>query len=285
MKLFKFIGTAIILAVLCAAIALTLLAGTLRFLALNPDYFKTFMPTKSYCDRMRAALSDDLDHVALLYGLEEGAFSEVVTDESIQSYTNTLIDALYAKDAKAPLELPAYPAEGFRRYLAANTSFPAGGINDCAEDAAQAVTEDLSAINTALLIEPFLKLRDHTFSRSSLVLFVAGILLTIVMLIFLSMLYTGKSKRTGAVLRTGGCFMGVTLVFVPVMQFLLFGYVERLNITASAFRTILTGYLNTFLYGWFIVLAALELLTFLLLLVAIVRATRKKRSGKSGKNA
>ena len=277
MRFFRFIGTAIVMIVLCAAIALTLTAGALRFIALNPDYVKTFLPTKSYCEQMRKDLSGDLDHVALLYGLPDGAFSEVVTDESIQSYTNTLIDALYAEDAKSPLDLPAYPADGFRSYLRANTSFSPDGIDDCAEDAAQAVTEDLSAINTPLLIEPFLKLRDHTFSRSSLVLFVAGILLTIVMLIFLKMLYMGKAKRTGAVLRWGGCFMGTTLVFVPVMQFILFGYVERLNITASAFRTILTGYLNAILYGWFIVLAALELLTFLLLLVAIVRANRKKK--------
>lgn len=285
MKLFKFIGTAIVLAILCAAIALTLLSGALRFIVLNPDYIKTFLPTKSYCEKMRDVLTDDLDHVALLYGLPEGTFSTVVTDESIKDYTNKLIDALYAKDAKAPLDLPAYPADGFRSCLKANTAFSAEGVNDCAEDAAQAVTEDLSAINTKLLIEPFLKLRNHTFSRSSLVLFVAGILLVIVMLIFLSMLYYGKGKRSGAVLRTGGCFMGVTLVFVPVMQFILFGYVERLNITASAFRTMLTGYLNVILYGWFIVLAALELLTFLLLLVAAARAARKKRSIKSRKNA
>ena len=224
--------------------------------------------------------TDDLDHVALLYGLPDGAFSEVVTDDSIISYTDTLIDALYAEDAKSPLELPAYPADGFRSCLRANTSFSPEGIDDCAEDAAQAVTEDLGAINTPLLIEPFLTLKNHTFSRSSLVLFVAGLLLTVVMLIFLKMLYMGKAKRTGAVLRWGGCFMGTTLVFVPVMQFILFGYVERLNITASAFRTILVGYLNTILYGWFIVLAALELLMFLLLLIAIVRASHGKKAKK-----
>ena len=277
MKFFKFIGTAIILIVLCAAIALTLTAGALRFMALNPGYFKMFLSTKTYCDDMRKNLSEDLDHIALLYGLPEGAFSEVVTDESIRSYTNTLIDALYAPDAKAPLELPAYPSDGFKSYLRANTAFDPRGIDDCAEDCAQAVTEDLSAINTPLVIGPFLTLRNHTFSRTSLVLFGAGILLSIVMLIFLRMLYMGKAKRTGAVLRKGGCFMGVTLVFVPVMQFILFGYTERLNITASAFRTILTGYLNTLLYGWFFVLLALELLTFLLLLIAIARAARQKK--------
>lgn len=277
MKFFRFIGTMIVLCILCAAIALTLTAGALRFIALNPAYLRTFLPTKSFCAAMREDISDDLDHVALLYGLPEGAFDAVVTDESITSYTNTLIDALYAKDAKVPLDLPAYPADGFKAYLRANTAFAPQGIDDCAEDCAQAVTEDLSAVNTPLLIEPFLKLRDHTFSRASLVLFVAGILLSAVMLIFLRMMYMGKSKRTGAVLRCGGCFMGVTLVFVPVMQFILFGYVERLNVAASAFRTILAGFFNTILYGWFIVLLALELLTFLLLLAAIVRAAHGKK--------
>ena len=218
MKLFKFIGTAIVLILLCASIALTLTAAALRFIVLNPDYLKTFMPTKSYCAEMRERLKDDLDHVALLYGLPESAAEEVVTDEAIQNYTVTLIDALYAEDAKAPLELPAYPADGFKSYLREHTAFSEEGIRDCAEDLAQAVTEDLSAINTALLIEPFLKLKNHTFSRSSLVLFAAGLLLSIVMLVFLSMLYYGKGKRTGAVLRVGGCFMGVTTVFVPVMQ-------------------------------------------------------------------
>ena len=277
MKVFKFIGTAIILVILCAAIVLTLTAGALRFMALNPAYIKAFMPQKTYCAEMRENLADDLDHVALLYGLDEGTFSAVVTDDAIRDYTNMLIDALYAPDAKAPLELPAFPADGFRSYLRANTAFPAEGVDDCAEDAAQAVTEDLSAINTPLLVEPFLRLRNHTFSRASLVLFIAGALLVIVMLIFLGMLYMGKSKRAGAVLRWGGCFMGVTVVFVPVMQFLLFGYVGRLNISVSAFRTILTGYLNTILQGWFFILLALEILTFLLLLIAAFRAGRRKK--------
>lgn len=279
MKFFKAIGTAVLLAALCASIVLTLAAGAVRFLILNPSYLKTFMPTESYCTEMRERLSDDLDHIALLYGLPEGAFREVVTDASVRSYTNTLIDALYAEDAKAPLDLPAFPADGFSAYLRANTTFSEQGIQDCAEDCAQAVTEDLAAINTPLVIEPLLTLREHTFSKSSLVLFIAGLLLSILMLIFLKMLYLGKSKRAGAVVLSGGCFMGVTLVFVPVMQFILFGYVGRLNISPSAFRTILSGYLNTILYGCFLILLVLEVLTFLLLLISIIRASRKKRSG------
>lgn len=277
MKALKAIGTALILLVLCAAIVLTLVSGAAKFLATNPSYLKTFLPTKSYCAEMRERLSDDLDHIALLYGLEEGSLSEVVTDDAIRSYTNAMIDALFAENATAPLELPSFPKEGFADYIRARTAYSEQGVADFAEDCAQAVTEDLSAINTALVIEPFLRFRENTFTRSALILFFAGILLVILMCIFLKLMYMGRSKRTGAVVLWGGCFMGITLVFVPVMQFLLFDYVGRLNISVSAFRTILTGFLNTILYGWFFVLLALELLTVLLLIVAIARASRRKK--------
>ena len=277
MKALKAIGTALILLVLCAAIVLTLVSGAAKFLATNPSYLKTFLPTKSYCAEMRERLSDDLDHIALLYGLEEGSLSEVVTDDAIRSYTNAMIDALFAENATAPLELPSFPKDGFADYIRARTAYSEQGVADFAEDCAQAVTEDLSAINTALVIEPFLRFRENTFTRSALILFFAGILLVILMCIFLKLMYMGRSKRTGAVVLWGGCFMGITLVFVPVMQFLLFDYVGRLNISVSAFRTILTGFLNTILYGWFFVLLALELLTVLLLIVAIARASRRKK--------
>ena len=277
MKALKAIGTALILLVLCAAIVLTLVSGAAKFLAANPSYLKTFLPTKSYCAEMRERLSDDLDHIALLYGLEEGSLSEVVTDDAIRSYTNAMIDALFAENATAPLELPSFPKDGFADYIRARTAYSEQGVADFAEDCAQAVTEDLSAINTALVIEPFLRFRENTFTRSALILFFAGILLVILMCIFLKLMYMGRSKRTGAVVLWGGCFMGITLVFVPVMQFLLFDYVGRLNISVSAFRTILTGFLNTILYGWFFVLLALELLTVLLLIVAIARASRRKK--------
>ena len=277
MKVLKAIGTALILLVLCAAIVLTLVSGAAKFLATNPSYLKTFLPTKSYCAEMRERLSDDLDHIALLYGLEEGSLSEVVTDDAIRSYTNAMIDALFAENATAPLELPSFPKDGFADYIRARTAYSEQGVADFAEDCAQAVTEDLSAINTALVIEPFLRFRENTFTRSALILFFAGILLVILMCVFLKLMYMGRSKRTGAVVLWGGCFMGITLVFVPVMQFLLFDYVGRLNISVSAFRTILTGFLNTILYGWFFVLLALELLAVLLLIVAIARASRRKK--------
>ncbi len=283
MKFFKAIGTVLILAVLCAAIVLTLTAGALRFIVLNPAYLKAFMPTKTYCSEMRERLSEDLDHIALLYGLEEGTLSEVVTDEAIREYTNGMIDALYAENAQAPLALPDFPKEGFKAYLRAHTAYSEQGIEDFSEDCAQAVTEDLASINAKLLIEPFLQFRENPICRSSLILFVAGLLLTVLMFIFLKLMYMGSSKRAGSVVIWGGTFMGVTLVFVPVMQFILFGYVERLNISISAFRTILTGFLNTVLYGWFLALLALELLSVLLLIIAIARAAHGKKKSKKGR--
>lgn len=280
MKFFKVIGTAILLILLCASIALTLASGALRFLVLNPAYIKTFLPTETYCAEMRDRLSEDLEHVALLYGVDGDALSEVVTDDAIRAYTNRMIDALYAENAKAPLALPAFPADGFAAYARAHTNFGDEGVRDFSEDCAAAVTEDLSAINSDLIVKPFLEFRNNTFGKTSLVLFVAGLLLTVILLIFLRMMYTGPSRRAGTVVIRGGMFMGITVVFVPVMQFLLFGYVERLNISISAFRTTLTGFLNTILYGFFLVLLALELLSFLLLLIAIARAAHGKKAKK-----
>ena len=281
MKLIKGIGTALVLAILCASLALALTAGPVRFFALNPAYLKTFVPTRSYCEEMRARISDDLDHVALLYGLESGALSDVVTDESIRSYTSDMIDALFSETTATQLDLPPYPADGFAEYLREHTAYSEKAIADFSEDCAAAVTEDLSAINATLLVSAFTSFRDGTLAKASPVLFGGGVLLALLMCIILKLLYTGKSRRAGGVILWGGCFMGVTLVFVPVMQFLLFDYVGRLNISISAFRTILTGLLYTVLYGWFIVLLALFVFCTLMLIIAIVRASRKKRSRKA----
>ena len=284
MKLIKGIATLIVLVVLVSAIAVMLAAGLIRFVAMNPLYLKTFMPSKSYCAELHARISDDLDHVALLYGFGEGELGDLVTDDAIRAYTNATIDALYGRTGTEALQLPTYPADAFAAYARAHTSYSEQGVKDFSEDCATAVQEDLASIDVDLITGRFAALRETSVVKYSLVLFFAGLLLALLMLIFLRLMYLGRSKRAGTVVIRGGLFMGVTLVFVPVMQFLLFGYVDRLNVSVSAFRTILTGYLNTILYGWFVVLLALEVLTALLLLVAVIRAS-KKRSGKSGKNA
>lgn len=277
MRFLRGIGTLIVLIVLCFALVLTLVAGPLRFIVLNPTFLKTFVPSQSYCEEMRLRISDDLDHVALLYGIESGALAEVVTDDSIRAFTDALIDALFLQENTSSLNLPAYPSEGFAAYLREHTAYSDNAIRDFSEDCAAAVTEDLSAIDASLLVSKFTAFRDSMLVNMLPILFGAGVALTILMSVILKLMYLGPSHRAGSVLLWGGYFMGVTLVFVPVMQFLLFDYVGRLNITVSAFRTILTGLLYTALYGWFIVLLALFALVSLFLLIATIRAARRKR--------
>lgn len=277
MRLLRGIGTLIALTVLCAALMLTLVAGPLRFIALNPAYLKTFVPSRDYCEEMRQRISDDLDHVAILYGLENGELTDLVTDDSIRAYTGTLIDALFAPENTDSLHLPSYPAERFAEYLREHSAYSDKAIEDFSEDCAAAVTEDLSAIDASLLISKFTTFRDSMFVNMLPILFGAGVALTILMCSIIRLLYVGTSKRAGSVLMWGGCFMGVTLVLVPVTQFLLFDYVGRLNITVSAFRTILSGLLYTVLYGWLIVLLALFLFVALFLTIAILRAARTKK--------
>ena len=276
MKAVRAIGTAIVLTVLCAALALTLVAGGARFFALNPQYLKTFVPTKSYCEQLRENLAEDLDHVALLYGLEAGSLTDVVTDESIRAYTCELIDALFDRNTTTELTLSDYPKDGFEAYLRAHSAYSEKAIADFAEDCAAAVTEELSAVNATLLVQQFSAFRDGPIAKSSILLFAGGAVLSILMIVIIRLMYLGKARRAGAVVLWGGCFMGVTLVFVPVMQFLLFDYIGRLNLSVSAFRTILTGLLYTTLYGFFIVLAVLLFVSTLLLLLAIIRASRRK---------
>lgn len=277
MRLLRGIGTLIALMVLCAALMLTLVAGPLRFIALNPAYLKTFVPSRDYCEEMRQRISDDLDHVAILYGLENGELTDLVTVDSIRAYTGTLIDALFAPENTDSLHLPSYPAERFAEYLREHSAYSDKAIEDFSEDCAAAVTEDLSAIDASLLISKFTTFRDSMFVNMLPILFGAGVALTILMCAIIRLLYVGTSKRAGSVLMWGGCFMGVTLVLVPVTQFLLFDYVGRLNITVSAFRTILSGLLYTVLYGWLIVLLALFLFVALFLTIAILRAARTKK--------
>ena len=277
MRLLRTLGTALVLLILCASLVLTLVAGPLRFMALNPAFLKTFVPTTSYCEEMRARVSEDLDHVAILYGLESGVLNDVVSDESIKTYTSALIDAMFAQETTDSLNLPAYPTDGFAAYLKAHSSYSDKAIEDFSQDCAAAVTEDLSAIDASLLVSNFTRFRDSMFVNLLPILFGAGLALTVLMCAIMKLLYAGTSKRAGSVLMWGGCFMGITLVLVPVSQFLLFDYVGRLNITPSAFRTILTGLLYTSLYGWLIVLLALFVLVTLFLALAIVRAARKKK--------
>ncbi len=275
MKVLRGIGTVILLLVLVAAIALTLVTGLVRFVAMNPAFVKTFMTTDGYCAEMRARLSDDLDHVALLYGFEEGELTKLVKDSAIRSYTNDMIDALYAAEETDTLALPPFPTAEFEAYAREKASFDEQGVRDFAEDCAKAIEEDLAAINIDLIVGRFTALHSSSLVKWSLVLFAAGLLLTIVMIVFLKLLYAGESRRTGSVVVWGGCYMGVTSVFVPVLLLLVKDYVGRLKV-ANACRTVLTGYLNTILYGWFFVLLTLEILVILFSIIAVIRASKRR---------
>ncbi len=276
MKVIRGIGTIIVLALLIAAIVLTLAVGLVRFIAVNPAFLKTFLPTDDYCAELRSLVSEDLDHVALQYGFEEGELGKLLKNKTIRAYTNDMIDAFFAAEDAADLKLPKYPTEAFEALARERSDFDAQGVSDFAEDCARAVEEDLAAINVPEIVGWFTTLKNHQLMRWSLPLFVAGALLSIVMIVFLKLMYAGGSGRFGSVVVMGGLFMGITLVFVPVMQFLLFDYVGRLKLTASAFRTVLTGYLNTVLYGWFFVLLTLEILVILFSIIAVIRASRRR---------
>lgn len=276
MKAIRGIGTIIVLAVLIAAIVLTLAVGLVRFVAMNPAFLKTFLPTDGYCEELRARITEDLDHVALLYGIEEGKLGGLIRNSTIRVYTGEMIDAFFAAEDAADLKLPNYPTETFEAFAREQTGFDAQGVSDFSEDCAKAVEEDLAAIDIPEIVGSFTELRNHQLMKWSLPLFVAGALLTIVMIAFLKLMYAGGSGRFGSVVVMGGLFMGVTIVFVPVMQFLLFDYVGRLKLTASAFRTVLTGYLNTVLYGCFFVLLTLEILMILFSIIAVIRASKRR---------
>lgn len=275
MKVLKGIATVLILTVLCAALALTLVAGLVRFIALNPSFVKTFMPTDSFCAELRARISDDLDHIALQAGFEEGKLGKLVTNKAIRSYTGRVIDALYENKDGTTLQMPAYPTDDFEQFAREHTNFSEQGVQHFAEDCATAVEEDIAALNNESLIGMFTSFRNNRIVKWSIVLFIAGLMLSMLMVVFLRLLFLGEAKRAGSVVIWGGLFMGVTVVFVPVMQLLLFDYIGRLKISVSAFRTVLTGYLSTILYGWFFILLALEILTILGSVIAVILASRK----------
>lgn len=284
MKFWKGLGSLVLIVLLLATISIGLFSGLFRFIVANPAYLKTFLPTKSYCDELRAHISEDLEHVALLYGLEDDALYEVVTDADLCAFTVTMIDALYAAETNEAVTLPVYSPEPFRAYLSDKTAWSEQAVTDCSEDCAAAVTEALHAVNFDLVVGIFAAMNSSPLYRLSPLLCICCLLLTVLLLVFLSTMH-GKSPNTRRILCWGSLFMGTNIVFVPVMQFLLFDYIGRLNITVSAFRTTLAGMLNTILYGCLIVLLAFLVLSLIGLLVSIGLSCRRKKPKKSEKNA
>lgn len=276
MKPLKVFGTLLLCLLLLCSTVLTLASGLLSFVVLRPAFYKAFVPSKAYCDELRARIGENLDHVAILYGLDEGALTDVVTDADIRAYTAALTDALFDSGTTDTLALPPYPAEGFADYLRAHTSYSEQAVSDFSEDCAASVTGDLSAVDVGLLVSGVSRIRSSRLASLAPVLFLAAFVFGCALIALLLAVHT-HSPRAGRVAVLGALFMGLTVVFVPLSQFWLFDYIGRLNISISAFRTILSGFLNTALYGCLAVSGALLLVVSLLLLLACRSAARPHR--------
>lgn len=284
MKFWKGLASLVLIVLLLCTVSIGLFSGLFRFVAANPAYLKTFLPTQSYCDELRARIGENLEHIALLYGLEDNALYEVVTDTDIRVFTEAMIDAFYSAESADSVVLPVYDPSPFREYLAARTALSEQAISDFSEDCAAAVTEDLHAVNLDLVLNLFVSMTHSPVYRFSPILCCSCVLLTVLLLVFLNTMHS-RAKNTRRILSWGSLFMGTSIVFVPVMQFLLFDYIGRLNISVSAFRTILSGMLNTVLYGCLVILLVLTVLFLVGLLVSIGLACRRKKPKKTEKYA
>lgn len=282
MKFGKAVGTVVLCLLLCFSTALLLGTSLLRLVVLNPAFYKAFAVTPAYCAELRTRIGENLDHVAILYGLDEGALNDVVTDEDIAAYTDALIDALFDDATTDTLALPPYPTEGFAAYLDAHTAYSEQAIRDFSEDCAASVYEDLSAVNVGLFVSGVTRVRTSRLALLSPVLAAAALLLTGVLIALVKTVHS-ETPRIGRVAVWGGLFMGVSTLFVPLSEFWLFDYIDRLNLSISAFRTILSNLLKTALYGSLAALGALLAVTLLLLIVACAIAARpvkRKRSAR-----
>ncbi|MBR0425077.1 MAG: hypothetical protein IJK01_03025 [Clostridia bacterium] len=276
MKLGKAIGTVVLSLLLLFSSSIFLASGLLTFVVLNPNYYKAFVATKTYCSELRDRIGENLDHVAILYGVEEGVLKDVVTDDQICAYTAAMVDALFAESTTDALEIPAYPKEGFAEYLRAHSTYSEKAIEDFSEDCASSVTEDFAALDVGLIVSGFSRIRNSRLASLAPILCLATFVLTAI-LILMSATAFSEERSIGGVVIWGGLFLGVSTVLVPLAEFWLFDYVGRLNLSIGAFRTILTGLLNTALYGCLSVLGALLIGTFVFLAVFAAIAARGKQ--------
>lgn len=276
----KAVGTVLLCVLILFSSAVMLVSGLLTFVVMNPNYYKAIVPNRMYCDELRARIGENLDHVAILYGLQEGELSEVVTDADIRAYTAALVDALFREQTTDSLTLPAYPTEGFAAYLKAHTAYSDQAIKDFSEDCAASVGEDLAALDVNLIVSGFTRLRTSRLAQLAPILMIASTALTGI-LIAMTCAVLAEERRARGVTVWGGLLLGTATVFVPLSQFWLFDFVGRLNIDISAFRTILTGLLNAALYGCLAVLGVLMAAEIVLLIASCLRKPHKKRRAKA----
>lgn len=282
MKLSKAFGTLILTALIILGVFLALASSLFSFMVLNPAFLKAFVPSGSYCTEMREQLGKNLDHIALLYGLDEGSLSGIVSDEEINAFTKMSIDRLFGNDPGT--QCLSYPKEPFSDYLRTHTAYSEQAAADFSEDCAESVTKDLLSLNTDIISQAADTVLSSRLVKLSPVLSVASILLVFVLSL---MMRTVHSERlsVSSLCTAGGFFCGAAAVFVPLTVFWLFDYIGRLNIAVSPVRTALTGLLGTMLYGCLAASGLIVLISFLILLVSCVFAAKGKAPAKKPEKA
>lgn len=279
MKFSKALGTLILTCLITLATFLSLVCALLSFMVLNPLFLKTFVPSGTYCMEMRGQIGKNLDHIALLYGLEDGVLSDIVSDVEIRSFTKFSIDKLFTGETGTTEDL-SFPKEPFSDYLRDHTAYSEQAAADFSEDCSQSVTQDLLSLNTDIISSAAGTVLSSRLARLSPVLCAASVMLMFVLTLMMRTVHSDR-RSVSSLCVSGGFFLGASAVFVPLVVFWLFDYIGRVNIALSPIRTALTGLLNTMLYGCLAVSGTLVLVSFLILLVSSVFAA--KGSGKSAK--
>lgn len=279
MKLSKAVGTLILTCLITLGVFLALISSLFRFLVLNPAFLKTVVPSRSYCAEMREQIGKNLDHIAILYGLNEGSLSGVVTEEEIQSFTEFSIDRLFGRTEGTDL---SYPEKPFSDYLREHTAYSEQAAADFSEDCAESVTQDLLSLNTDIISSAADAVRSSRFAKLSPVLSAASILLVFVLSMMMRTVHTER-RSVSSLCTAGGYFCGASAVFVPLTVFWLFDYIGRMNIAVSPVRTALTGLLSAMLYSCMAISGAIVLISFLVLFISSVFAARKKTPPVKGK--
>ncbi|MDO4543436.1 MAG: hypothetical protein Q4C01_02685 [Clostridia bacterium] len=275
MKAVRTILTAILVPLLVVSTALTLFSGVMRFAVLNPEYYKKHLADEDYCAEMQEHLNDDLGYIAILYGLDEQEVSELVTDEDIRAYTAEYIDAVFARSDPSETFTPAeYPYNAFLNYVLSNTNVSFEAAEDFAYDCAEAVQNDLWAVNQEMILNSVTFLQSSSIVTELTALFTLLLLLTLGLSVIVFCVYIGRI-RSGLVALFGSYFCGGSIIFAPLLVFILKGYTERLNIAVSPYRTQLVGILQTILKGGAVVTGLVVAVS--LIVIAICIFTKKKR--------
>ena len=282
MKLSKAFGTLILTALIILGVFLALASSLFSFLVLNPAFLKAFVPSGSYCAEMREQLGKNLDHIALLYGLDEGSLSGIVSDEEIRTFTKLSIDRMFGNDSKA--QDLSYPKEPFSDYLRTHTAYSEQAAADFSEDCAESVTNDLLSLNTEIISSAAGAVLSSRLAKLSPVLSIASLLLVFVLSLMMRTVHSER-RSVSSLCTAGGFFCGAAAVFVPLTVFWLFDYIGRLNIAVSPVRTALTGLLGTMLYGCLAVSGLTVLISFLILLISCVFAAKGKAPAKKARKS